>query len=83
MFTDSRESAVLEEAFAEYRKYTCIQWVPNPRGGQRFVDIIKDNGCYSYVGFTFDKSGGQPLSLGNGCLRVSILSNNYMHNTIL
>lgn len=55
----------IDEAFAEYRKYSCVNFIPRTNQ-QDFFRIVKDGGCWSYIGF-INMDGGQPVSLSNGC----------------
>ncbi|KFM56528.1 Astacin-like metalloprotease toxin, partial [Stegodyphus mimosarum] len=54
---------VLEGAFDEYKKKTCIKFVPRTTE-KDYIRIFPGKGCYSHVG----KVGNQQLvSLGQGC----------------
>lgn len=64
----SSERAEIMRAIADYTKYTCVRVVPR-KDERDYVRIFKGEGCWSYVG----KQGGkQDLSLGNGCVYVSM-----------
>ena len=69
--TGSAELAVLQEAFEDYIKYTCIKFVPRTaaNAGDKYIEIVRESGCWSYVGNTGQSS--QRLSLGSNCLGVS------------
>jgi len=72
----ANEKAVMSRGFEEYAKHTCIRMVP--RTSQRdYVTVIKDGGCYSYVGRI---GGPQKLSLDRGCLYdVGTSMHEFMH----
>jgi len=72
---ESSRRRVVEEAIAEYNKYTCIRWVP--RTNQRnYVKFIVGGGCYSYVGMT---GGKQDISIGQYCDKKGIVMHEMMH----
>jgi len=54
----------------------CIQ-IKEVNGDERdFVEVVKRNGCSSFVG----KMGGkQPITLGNGCYYDHIIAINFIH----
>lgn len=62
-YTDN-EKARLARAIKEYEDKTCIRLVPRTNETD-YINIIKDDGCYSSVGKT---GGAQDLSLVTGCL---------------
>ncbi|XP_067950686.1 zinc metalloproteinase nas-15-like [Watersipora subatra] len=63
-FTSS-ELVNIDAAFADYTQYTCIRFIERTTEVQ-FLDIIRDTGCWSYVGFV-NFAAGQSLSLRSGC----------------
>uniref|UniRef100_A0AC34FMW1 Metalloendopeptidase n=1 Tax=Panagrolaimus sp. ES5 TaxID=591445 RepID=A0AC34FMW1_9BILA len=66
----------IAEAIEEYRKLTCIDFVPKSAADQDYIHIVPDDGCYSLVG----KVGGkQPVSLGDGCIQKGIIIHELMH----
>lgn len=74
-FTEN-EKDVLARGFAEYAKNTCIRMRKRSNEND-YVRIIKDSGCYSYVGRI---GGAQDLSLDNGCLYdIGTSMHEFMH----
>ncbi|XP_067950653.1 uncharacterized protein [Watersipora subatra] len=61
----SSELAAIDEAIAEYQRYTCIDFIPRS-DQENFINIVRDGGCYSSTGWIY---WDQPnvLSLANGC----------------
>ncbi|KAK4020421.1 hypothetical protein OUZ56_002401 [Daphnia magna] len=69
------DRSVIARAMLEYHNKTCIRFVP--RTNQRdYVHIMPGSGCSSNVGRT---GGGQPVSLGSGCVYVGIVIHELMH----
>jgi len=69
------EQNVIRGAFAQYSANTCIEFVE--RNGERdYIEFIKDDGCYSYVGRT---GGRQAVSLDDGCVYEYIIVHELMH----
>lgn len=67
MYQGHRDRAMINDAVAEYRKLTCVKWVPRTGSERDYVYITNGNtGCWSSVG----KIGGrQELNLQSpGCL---------------
>jgi len=57
----------IKEAFAEYKKYTCIRFVQRTNQ-QHYVEFHKGGGCSSWVGRSVNVRGGRhPISLDAGC----------------
>ncbi|KFM56529.1 Astacin-like metalloprotease toxin, partial [Stegodyphus mimosarum] len=54
---------ILQQAFDEYKKKTCIQFVPRTTE-KDYIRIFPGQGCYSHAGRTGNQ---QPVSLGQGC----------------
>ncbi|XP_071139524.1 protein SpAN-like isoform X1 [Mytilus edulis] len=83
--TNSDEKAIIEKAFEELEKKTCIQLVP--KGSDKtqglshksYVEFVpKSDGCTSYVGRITD--GKQDITLENpGCVQHSIVLHEIMH----
>uniref|UniRef100_A0A0M3IUU2 Metalloendopeptidase n=1 Tax=Ascaris lumbricoides TaxID=6252 RepID=A0A0M3IUU2_ASCLU len=69
------EVAVLNAAFAEYRRRTCVRFEKRRRQHD-YLYITKGLGCYSQVGRT---GGRQEVSLGRGCLFHEIVVHELMH----
>lgn len=58
LLAGQRDRAMINEAMAEYRKLTCIKWVPRTGSERDYVYITNGNtGCWSSVG----KIGGRSL----------------------
>ena len=70
------EQANIRAAFADYEKYTCLKFVEAVGSEQRRINIIRDSGCWSYVG---NIGIPQNLSLGPGC--ANVCKNNYIFNS--
>jgi len=72
---DSSEKAVIRKAMDTYEGITCIKFVERTSETD-YIEIIKDDGCYSQVG----RFGGkQPVSLGDGCVYEYIIVHELMH----
>jgi len=69
------DKAKIAQAFAKYAARTCLRMVPRTTQSN-YVSIIRDSGCYSYVGRI---GGGQKLSLGYGCVYERIIIHEFMH----
>ncbi|XP_020900444.1 zinc metalloproteinase nas-15 [Exaiptasia diaphana] len=66
---------VFKEAIAEYKKHTCIEFVP--RTSERdYIYVVAETGCWSSVG----RSGyRQKLSIGTNCERKGTVMHEMMH----
>jgi len=79
-FTNSEKRAIetsmrtLENQVRKSQK-RCIQFVRR-RSQRDFVEIIKGNGCSSFLGKT---GGKQQLSLGNGCVVSHVIIHELLH----
>jgi hypothetical protein len=60
-------------AIAQFKKNTCVHWVPKAPADREFVYIYHGQGCFSAIGKQGVRAGGrQLLSLSDpGCLRDS------------
>lgn len=57
---------------------SCIKFVPrNPKKHPNYIEIVKIDGCWSYVGCL--GTGRQELSIGSGCENVGIIVHELMH----
>lgn len=75
----SYSKQVIAKAFDEYRKKTCIRFIPRDESKhQDYIYINPDDGCYSLVGRT---GGRQPVSLDSGCIQVGTVIHELMHST--
>uniref|UniRef100_A0A8C3VY49 Metalloendopeptidase n=1 Tax=Catagonus wagneri TaxID=51154 RepID=A0A8C3VY49_9CETA len=62
---DKPSQQVIMEAFAEFKRFTCIRFV-DYEGQRDFISIVPMSGCFSSIG----RSGGmQVVSLGPSCLQ--------------
>ncbi|XP_033483204.1 uncharacterized protein LOC117257266 [Epinephelus lanceolatus] len=73
-FTSS-ERTTITDAMSGIDMATCIRFVPLSSQTD-YISIVKDNGCYSYVGRT---SGAQRVSLGTGCINNGIIQHELIH----
>jgi len=71
----SDEITKIETAFASYASSTCLSMVARTTETD-YVEVIKDGGCWSYVGRI---GGKQQLSLANGCVWNYIIIHEFMH----
>jgi hypothetical protein len=56
----------------------CIKFVPR-REESNWIRIVKDRGCWSYVGKLVEP-GDQQVSIGDGCAQPDIVSHELMHS---
>ncbi|XP_067265364.1 meprin A subunit beta-like isoform X1 [Chanodichthys erythropterus] len=67
---------VILRAFEQFRLKSCIDF--KPRAAEMYyVSVESHEGCWSYVGRIY--SGGQPLSIGNGCGIKGIVEHEFLH----
>ncbi|XP_028404131.1 uncharacterized protein LOC114526809 [Dendronephthya gigantea] len=57
---------------------TCVRWVPYT-SQKHYVHFKKADGCFSTIGRAYAQSGGQTLSIGEGCEWVSIALHEMTH----
>ncbi|VDK82033.1 unnamed protein product [Onchocerca ochengi] len=67
---------IIMEAFKEYRRQTCIRFVPKKSFDFNYIYITPNDGCYSMIG---NNGGRQEVSLGDGCLRKGVVIHELMH----
>ncbi|XP_043921774.1 meprin A subunit beta-like [Protopterus annectens] len=68
--------AVIMSAFEQYRLKTCIDFKPW-EGEKNYISVIKENGCWSYVGNNQD--GRQELSIGDRCDHIAVVEHEFLH----
>ena len=68
--TGNFELTNIQAAMNDYDIYTCIRFVPrdSSNSGDKYIRLVKEGGCWSYVGNTGAPS--QPVSLDTGCAYV-------------
>jgi len=71
----SSEIATIQTAFDDYKAKTCVEFVARTNENN-YIEIIKDGGCWSYVGMI---GGKQQVSLANGCVYKYIAIHEFMH----
>merc|ERR1711872_354837 len=71
------EYQMIKNAIAQFNsRAQCLQVVP--RTNQRnYVQVVKENGCWSFVGNL--GRGSQKLSLGRGCLITGTIQHEFLH----
>lgn len=71
----NQERNAIDQAMADYQRYTCIRFVPKTT--QRdYVEFVSEDGCWSMVGRT---GGRQQISIGRGCGWKGIAAHEMMH----
>ncbi|XP_060923469.1 uncharacterized protein LOC132997930 [Limanda limanda] len=71
----SSDKAIIQNAINGIHQSTCVRFVPQ-NGQNDHVNIVKQAGCWSYVGQT---GGSQQVSLGDGCLSDGIIQHELLH----
>ena len=68
--TGNFELTNIQAGMNDYDIYTCIKFVPrdNSNIGDKYIDIVREGGCWSFVGNTGAPS--QKVSLGANCANV-------------
>ncbi|XP_042909073.1 astacin-like metalloprotease toxin 5 [Parasteatoda tepidariorum] len=66
----------IQKVMDHIQVHTCLRFVQRTHEHD-YVDIFKDNGCYSYVGRI--GRGGQKLSLGPGCESFGVILHELLH----
>ncbi|OZC12701.1 shTK domain protein [Onchocerca flexuosa] len=67
---------IIMEAFKEYRRLTCVRFVPKKLFDFNYIYIAPNDGCYSMIG---NNGGRQEVSLGDGCLKKGVVIHELMH----
>ncbi|XP_041941665.1 meprin A subunit beta-like isoform X4 [Alosa sapidissima] len=73
---DLNARGVITKALEQFRLKTCIDFKIRDTE-MHYVKIVKDNGCYGYVGNYY--MAGQPLSIGDGCDSIAIVEHEMLH----
>jgi len=63
--------------FEDYHRYTCLKFVPRTTE-ENYLKFFRGGGCWSYVGM-YGFSGGQQVSIGNGCEEHSTIVHEVGH----
>ena len=62
------------QAFDEYKKWTCIRFVPKTDETEKYFRIVRTGDiCWSYIGYQRSQDP-QPLGLKPDCAEVSLQS---------
>ncbi|XP_070574132.1 zinc metalloproteinase nas-13-like isoform X2 [Ptychodera flava] len=75
-YYDQAAVTTIENAMADYHRYTCIRFVPRTNEAD-YVFITPLDGCWS--GFGYANMGMQKVSLGNGCVWHRTVIHELMH----
>ncbi|CAB1450153.1 unnamed protein product [Pleuronectes platessa] len=73
---DLNARGVVLRAFDQIRLKTCIDFKPW-EDEQDYIVVIKDEGCWSYVGN--QRQGNQSLSIGEWCDQLAIVEHEFLH----
>ena len=76
LFSAEYEQTNIKAGFADYENYTCLKFVEAVGNEPKIINIIRDGGCWSYVG---NIGSTQPLSLATGCAYVCKIAICYMY----
>ncbi|XP_031548609.1 zinc metalloproteinase nas-13-like, partial [Actinia tenebrosa] len=72
------DGPVIQEAIEEFHKHTCVKFVPRT-SEKNWINFVKKSGCYSSVGKRYWRSGGQDVSIGQGCAYKGIIMHELLH----
>ncbi|XP_037776258.1 zinc metalloproteinase nas-38-like [Penaeus monodon] len=72
-----RSPAMIRSAMNDWESHTCVRFVETSNINEPYINVLEDNGCYSYVGKTGTK--GQKLSIGRGCYTAAIIRHELGH----
>nr|QNH72413.1 toxin candidate TRINITY_DN19458_c0_g1_i1 [Isarachnanthus nocturnus] len=75
----TKGAQAVREAIEEYRKQTCVQFIPKRPEDSHFVRFFRGRGCYSKLGRA-PEPGGQPLSVGPHCEWKGTMMHEMMHS---
>lgn len=74
----SKKQAI-EKAFEEFKKRTCIRFVP-AKSDEYYIKFINGDGCYSSLGNIQSKNrASQDVSIADGCTLQGIIDHELMH----
>lgn len=68
--TASNDVQVIRNAIADFNTKTCVKFVERTSQSD-YVNFQRGSGCWSWIGKT--SRGAQELSLGSGCVFVSVI----------
>lgn len=73
-----REQDAIKKAISIFNNKMggCVKIRPKTSSDTDYVEIIKDGGCYSYVG---RQGGRQPVSLSTGCYTERTIQHEFIH----
>ena len=72
IFVVNYEKDNIMQAIDQYRKWTCIRFVPRTDETERYFRFVRnETGCWSYIGYVRSLDP-QALSLQPGCVDVSL-----------
>lgn len=67
----------IEEA-VNFNGSECIKFVER-KSQNNYLQIVSEDGCWSYVGMNKSLTNGQKLSIGSGCSRLGIVVHELVH----
>uniref|UniRef100_A0A914E4C6 Metalloendopeptidase n=1 Tax=Acrobeloides nanus TaxID=290746 RepID=A0A914E4C6_9BILA len=73
---DAHTKDLIEQGVAFWQNYTCLRFTELTAPSSPCVQFIKDNGCYSYIGYNRII---QDLSIGVGCEHFGIITHEINH----
>lgn len=80
---DAEETKIIKSSLASLYKLTGVIKAnflqQRPVDNRNFIEIIKDGGCWSYVGRIYYFTDGQQLSLDDGCVYKDTVQHEFLH----
>uniref|UniRef100_A0A914EJ05 Zinc metalloproteinase n=1 Tax=Acrobeloides nanus TaxID=290746 RepID=A0A914EJ05_9BILA len=73
---DAHTKDLIEQGVAFWQNHTCLRFTELTAPSSPCIQFIKDNGCYSYIGYT---GIIQDLSIGVGCEHFGIITHEINH----
>jgi len=73
---NSQGRQAIEDAAADFERYTCIRLVPRTNQ-QNYITYFRENGCWSPIGM---RSSDHKISIGNNCEYKGIAIHETMHS---